>query len=62
MLGRYISADIAARAFKTFVQAFLASLAVAVVNVNDISTAKAAGIAAVAAGISAVWNFILSVR
>lgn len=58
MLGR----DIVVRAFKTFVQAFLATLAVAVVNVHDITTAKAALVGAVAAGISAVWNFILATR
>lgn len=54
--------DIAVRAAKTFVQAFLATLAVAVVNVHDVSTAKAAAIAAAAAGISAVWNFVVSTK
>ena len=57
-----LSHDIAVRAFKTFVQAFLASVAVAVVNVHDITTAKAALIAAVAAGVSAVWNFVVATR
>ena len=58
MLGR----DIVVRAFKTFVQAFLATLAVTVVNVHDVTTAKAALVGAVAAGISALWNFILATR
>jgi hypothetical protein len=49
--------DILVRAIKTFVQAFLASLAVA--NVTDMDTLKAAVVAGVAAGISAVWNTLV---
>ena len=54
--------DVLVRALKTFVQAFLATLAVAVVNVHDITTAKAAVVAAVAAAISAVWNAVLATK
>jgi len=54
--------DIIVRALKTFVQAFLAAIAVSVANVTNWDSAKAALFAAVAAGISAVWNVILSVR
>lgn len=54
--------DIIVRALKTFVQAFLAAIAVSVTNVTNWDSAKAALFAAVAAGISAVWNVILSVR
>lgn len=52
--------DIAVRAVKTFVQAFLATLGVAVVSVNDWPTAKAAVVGAVAAAISATWNAIVT--
>lgn len=52
--------DILVRAIKTFVQAFLATLAVSVVTVNDWATLKAAVVAAVAAAISAAWNGIVS--
>lgn len=48
--------DILARAIKTFVQAFLATLAVDVATVNDWKTARPVIIGAVAAGVSAVWN------
>jgi len=50
--------DIAVRAFKTFVQAFFAALAVSVATVNNTDTAKVALVGAVAAGISAVMNTI----
>lgn len=50
--------DIAIRAGKTFVQAFIAALAVA--NVSDLNSVKAAVIAAAAAGVSAVWNSLLA--
>jgi len=49
--------DILVRAIKTFVQAFLASLTVA--QVTDTETLKAALVAGVAAGISAVWNTLV---
>lgn len=54
--------DILVRAFKTFVQAFVATLALTVVNVVNLETAKAAVIAAVAAGISAVMNFVIATK
>ena len=51
--------DITIRAAKTFVQAFLATLAVSVATVNDVPTLKAAVVGAAAAGISAVWNYVV---
>lgn len=56
--------DFAARAGKTFIQAFLAALSIdMIVGVSDFETLKkvalSALIAAVAAGISAVWNMAL---
>jgi len=54
-----MSNDIIVRALKTFVQAFLATVAVGVVGVNSIETAQALAIAGVAAGVSAVWNLIV---
>jgi len=54
-----MSNDIIVRALKTFVQAFLATVAVGVVGVNSIETAQALAIAGVAAGVSAVWNFVV---
>lgn len=51
--------DIVKRALKTFVQAFLATIAVSVVTVNDWPTAKAAIVGAVAAAISATWNTVV---
>lgn len=57
-----MSNDIVIRAFKTFVQAFLATLAVSVATVSDYTTARAAVIAAVAAAISATWNALVSIK
>jgi hypothetical protein len=54
---KYDVQDILVRASKTFVQAFLATLAVS--QVTDIETLKAALLAGVAAGISAVWNTLV---
>lgn len=54
--------DIAKRAAKTFIQSFLATVAVGATNVTDIASAKALAIAAVAAAISAVWNYILTTK
>lgn len=58
MFKSFVNSDIVRRAVKTFVQAFLAVIVVGYVNVKDVESAKALGVAAVAAGISAVWNFI----
>jgi hypothetical protein len=52
--------DILVRAVKTFFQALFASLAVA--QVTDSETLKAALIAGVAAGISAVWNTLVLIN
>ena len=54
--------DIAKRALKTFVQAFLATVAVGATNVTDIASAKALVIAAVAAAISAAWNYVIATK
>jgi hypothetical protein len=48
--------DTIVRAAKTFVQAFLATLAVSVAGVNDVDTAVAAIVAAASAAASLVWN------
>jgi hypothetical protein len=55
----YLKNDLVVRAAKTFVQTFVAVVAVGYTSVTDIATAKALLVAAVAAGISAVWNTIL---
>lgn len=47
------------RAFKTFVQAALAFALLGLANIATVAAAKALIIAAVAAGISAVFNLIL---
>ncbi len=49
--------DILVRAGKTFIQAFIATLAVATITDND--SMKAALIAGIAAGVSAVWNTLI---
>lgn len=54
-----LTSDVTVRAIKTFVQAFLATVAVGVVGVNSIETAQALAIAAVAAAVSATWNFVV---
>lgn len=50
--------DIAIRAAKTFLQAALSVVALGIVNVTSLDAAQALAIAAVAAGISALQNFI----
>jgi hypothetical protein len=52
----FFSDDIVKRALKTFIQAFLATLAVGVATVNDFESAKALLVGALAAAISAAWN------
>ncbi len=52
--------DIAVRALKTFIQTFLATVAVGVTTVADVNGAKALVVAAVAAAISAAWNAIIA--
>jgi hypothetical protein len=51
--------DVVVRAVKTFVQAFLATLAVSVATVQDVPTAKAALVGALAAALSAAWNSLV---
>ena len=58
MFKSLVNSDIVRRAVKTFVQAFVAVVVVGYVNVKDVESAKALAVAAVAAGVSAVWNFI----
>lgn len=47
------------RAFKTFVQAFLAAVSVGVVSTTDLSAVKALIIGAIAAGVSAAMNLLI---
>jgi len=51
--------DIAIRAGKTFLQAFLSTVALGVAGVVDLKSAQALAIAGVAAGLSATWNFVV---
>lgn len=53
-----MSKDIIIRAVKTFLQAFLSVLALGLVNVTSVDALQALAIAGLAAGISAVQNFI----
>lgn len=52
--------DIAVRAAKTFVQAFVAVLLVSYTEITDWNSAKAVVVAAVAAGVSATWNALIA--
>lgn len=54
--------DIVVRALKTFVQTFVAVVAVGYTSVTDVATAKALVIGAAAAALSAVWNAILAAK
>jgi hypothetical protein len=49
----------AVKALRTFVQAFLATLAVSASGIVDVSTGRAAVVAAVSAGIAAAWRAAL---
>ena len=51
--------DLIIRAAKTFLQAFLASLAVGIVAVDDFAGLQALAIASAAAALSAVMNLII---
>ena len=53
---KIVSNDIVVRMAKTFVQAFIAVLVVGYASVKDFEGVKALVVAALAAGISAVWN------
>lgn len=48
--------DIAVRAGKTFLQGLLAYVLLSYASVQDVNSAKAFVLGAVAAGVSAVWN------
>jgi len=48
------------RAFKTFIQTFLAAVSVGIVTTTDIPAVKALIVGALAAGISAVMNLFLA--
>lgn len=50
--------DLVERAIRTFLQAALAVLAADITGLTDIDTAKAIGVAAISAGISAVMSLI----
>ena len=54
--------DVVVRALKTFVQTFLATVAVGATSVTDVATAKALVVAAAAAALSAVWNLVLATK
>lgn len=54
--------DVLVRSLKTFIQTFLAVVAVGATSVTDVATGKALVVAAVAAGISAVWNTVLATK
>ena len=58
-MNKTILKDIAVRALKTFVQAFLSVVALGVAGAINGATVKALLIAGVSAGISAVWNTIV---
>jgi len=52
--------DIAVRAVKTAVQAFIATLGVGLAGWLDVDALQAAGLAAASAGVSVVMNALLS--
>lgn len=47
------------RAFKTFIQAFVAAVSVGIVSTTNISAVRALIIGAIAAGVSAVMNLFI---
>ena len=66
-MNKQVIKDIAIRALKTFVQAFLSAISVdALLGVTDFDAFKKIGlsmlIAGTAAGISAVWNSIVKLK
>lgn len=52
--------DIGVRAVKTAVQAFLGTASVQAVIGGDVNALRAAAVAAAAAGISVIWNAVLT--
>ena len=66
-MNRQIIKDIVIRALKTFVQAFLSAISVdALLGVTDFDAFRKIGlsmlVAGTAAGISAVWNSLVSIK
>ena len=66
-MNKEIIKDIAIRALKTFVQAFLSAISVdALLGVTDFDAFRKIGlsmlVAGTAAGISAVWNSLVSIK
>jgi hypothetical protein len=51
---------LAVRAFKTFIQGFLAAVSAGLITAVDIPTTKALIVGAIAAGISAVMNLFIA--
>lgn len=67
MKKNYNWSDIGKRALKTFAQAFIASIGANITVLSEAlngdtfkTVAVSVGVAAVAAGVSAVWNIVLS--
>ena len=54
--------DVWVRAGKTFAQAVVACVLAGLANVTDLSSAKALALAALAAGVSAAWNYVLQLK
>ena len=63
MIKKIINNDIFKRALKTFIQGFLASLILSINSITnwDEKVIKSVLIGAVAAGLSALMNFILNI-
>ena len=61
-MNKLFTNDVVVRALKTFVQTFLATVAVGATSVTDVATGKALLVGAVAAALSAVWNFVLATK
>ena len=59
-IKKLVTNDIVRRMAKTFVQAFVAVIIVGYASVKDFEGIKALVVAALAAGISAVWNTLRS--
>lgn len=56
LFNKFVNNDVVRRAFKTFIQAFIAVIIAGYATVQDFNGIKALIVAALAAGISAVWN------
>jgi hypothetical protein len=58
-MNKELIKDIAVRAVKTFLQAFLATFSLGIMATTDSVGLKALAVASVSAGLSAVWNTLL---